>query len=221
MEFLHPMWSGNLANPFPMDVESAPRTQKASAADLDASHRVFPPLRLKLCHRRTHRRQDPSSVPRSGHVPRASEAWADATFSCRLMARCVVGKGPRSIRRNDAPNTMERCACSMPPASLTVAPVPCVSPVKNTAPPPKNLAVSALSCIPCLSLRQKSRRLRALLLLPLQLIPSCGGIGHARSLAEPGSVGSAATWSPCKLHSIHHLPSRLLFSRAPSERIGV
>ena len=38
------------------------------------------------------------------------------------MARCVVGKGPRSIRRNDAPNTMERCACSMLPASLTVAP---------------------------------------------------------------------------------------------------
>ena len=37
------------------------------------------------------------------------------------MARCVVGKGPRSIRRNDAPNTMERCACSMLPASLTVA----------------------------------------------------------------------------------------------------
>src|SRR5438132_5730155 len=167
-----------------------------------------PPLELKLCHRRTHRRQDHSSVPRSGHVPRASEAWADATFSCRLMARCVGGLGPRSIRRNDAPNTMERCACSMPPAELPVAPVPCVSPVKNTAPPPKNLAVSALSCIPCLSLRQKSRRPWALLLLPLQFIPSGGGIGHARSLAEPGSGGSAATWSPCKLHSIHHLPSR-------------
>src|SRR6266849_7608916 len=76
------------------------------------------------------------------------------------------------------------------------------STVKNMAPPPKNLVGSALSCIPCLSLRQKSRRLRAL--LPLPLIPSCGGIGHALSLAEPGYVGSAATWSPCKLHSFHH-----------------
>jgi hypothetical protein len=38
------------------------------------------------------------------------------------MARCVVGKAPRSIRRSDAPNTMERCVCSMLPASLTVAP---------------------------------------------------------------------------------------------------
>src|SRR6266849_2675647 len=134
------------------------------------------------------------------------------------MARCVVGMAPRSIRRSDAPNTMERCVCSMLPASLTVAPVPCASPVKNMAPPAKNLVVSALSCILCLSLWQKSRRLRALLLLPL--IPSSGGIGHALSLAEPGYVGSAATWSPCKLHSFHHLSPRLLFSRAPSERIG-
>src|SRR5205807_9795333 len=113
------------------------------------------------------------------------------TLASSLMARCAVGQGTHSIRRNDAPNTMERCACSMLPASLTVAAVPCASPVKNMAPPPKNLVVSALSCIPCLSPRQKSRRLRALLLLPL--IPSCGGIGHALSLAEPGSVGCAAT----------------------------
>src|SRR5207248_594049 len=117
------------------------------------------------------------SCPRNRRGPRESEAWEGETFSARLLASCAVGKGPRSIRRNDAPNTMERCACSMLPASLTVAAVPCASPVKNMAPPPKNLVVSALSCIPCLSLRQKSRRLRALLLLPLQFIPSCGGIG--------------------------------------------
>ena len=190
------------------------------AADLDASHRVFPPLALKRCHRRTQRRQDHSSVPRSGHVLRESEAWEDETFSCRPMARCVVGEGPRSIRRNDAPNTMERCACSMQPASLTVARAPCASPVKNMAPPPNTLVVSALSCIPCLSLRQKSRRLRALLRLPLQLIPSCGGIGRAVSLAEPGYGGNGATWSPCKPQSFHHLSRRLRLSRALSERIG-
>src|SRR5207237_1510741 len=116
-----------------------------------------------------------------------------------------VGKGPRSIRRNDAPNTMERCACSMPPASLTVAPVPCVSPVKNTAPPPKNLAMSALSCIPCLSLRQKSRRPWALLLLPLQFIPSCGGlVTHAASPSldpvaaqPPGHRASSTQFTTC------------------------
>src|SRR5947209_17228722 len=32
-----------------MGVESAPRTQPTMAAHLDASHRVFPPLKLKLC----------------------------------------------------------------------------------------------------------------------------------------------------------------------------
>ncbi len=190
------------------------------ATHLDASHRVFPPLKLKRCSAQILLWQAHPSVLHSGHVLREEEAWGDRTFSRSLMARCVVGKGPRSIRRNDAPNTMEQCACSMLPASLTVAPVPGASPVKNMARPPKTLVVSVLSCIPCLSLRQKSRRLRAWLLLPLQLIPSCGGIGHARSLAEPGSGGSAATWSPCKLHLVHHLPPRLLFSRAPSERIG-
>src|SRR5258708_37221658 len=47
MESLHALWSGTLANPFPMDLESAPRTQPAVAADLDASHRVFPPPRTE------------------------------------------------------------------------------------------------------------------------------------------------------------------------------
>jgi len=188
------------------------------ATHLDASHRVFPPLELKLCHLRTHRRQDSSSVPRSGHVPREEEAWGDTTFFLRLMARCVVGKGPHCIRRSDAPNMMEPCVCSMLPASPTVARVPGVSPVKNMAPPPKNLVGSALSCIPCLSLRQESRCLRAWLLLPL--IPSCGGIGHAVSLAKPGYNGSAATWSRSKLHPFRHLPPPLRHSRVPNERIG-
>jgi hypothetical protein len=52
VEFLHDLWPGNLADPFPVDVESAPRTQKASATDLDASHRVFPPHELTPCHPR-------------------------------------------------------------------------------------------------------------------------------------------------------------------------
>ncbi len=38
-----------LADPLSMGVESAPRTQPTVAAHLDASHRVFPPLKLKRC----------------------------------------------------------------------------------------------------------------------------------------------------------------------------
>ncbi len=49
MEFLHSTRSGGLADPLAMGVESAPRTQPTMAAHLDASHRVFPPLKLKLC----------------------------------------------------------------------------------------------------------------------------------------------------------------------------
>src|SRR5260370_17461145 len=106
----------------------------------------------------------------------------------------------------------------MLPALRTVARVHGASPVKNMAPPPKNLVGSALSCIPCLSLRQESRPLPALLLLPL--IPSCGGIGHAASLAKPGYDGSAATWSRSKPHPFRHLPAPLRHSRVPNERIG-
>jgi hypothetical protein len=78
----------------------------------------------------------------------------------------------------------------MPPGLLTVARVPCVPTVKDMVSPPKNRVVSARSCIPCLDQHQKSRRLHAF----LPLIPFYGGIGRALSLAEPGSVGNAATW---------------------------
>ena len=155
------------------------------ATDLDAPHRVCPPLKLNLCHPQTSPRLNHPSAPRNGREQREQEAWEGKTFFLSLTARCVVGKGPRSIRRNDAPNTMARCVCSMPPGSLTVAPVPYASTVKDMASAPKNLVVSALSCIPCLSQRQKSR-LHAFLPLPLPFIPSSGVIGHAVSLAEPG-----------------------------------
>ena len=162
------------------------------ATDLDASHRVFPPLELSLCHPRTSLRLDHLSVPRSGRGQRELGAWEDTTFFLRPTARCVVGKEQRSIHRNDALNMMGRCACSMPPVLLTVVPVPYARSVKNMAPPPNTLVVSALSCIPCLNQCQKSIHLPAF----LPLIPSCGGIGRAVSLAEPGSIGSEATWSP-------------------------
>ena len=190
MEFLHSMWSRNLANPFAMDVESAPRTEPAVATDLDAAHRVCPPLKLKPCHPRTSPRLDRPSVPRNGRGQREQEAWEGKIFFLSLTAPCVVGKEPRFIRRNDAPNTKGRCVYSMPPGLLTVARVPCASTVKDMASPPKNLVVSALSCIPCRRGRQKSRRLRAF----LPLTPSFGGIGRALSLGEPGSVGNGATW---------------------------
>jgi hypothetical protein len=106
----------------------------------------------------------------------------------------------------------------MPPGLLTVAPVLYECPVKDLAPPPKNLVVSALSCIHCLSQCQKSRRLRAF--LPLPLSQSCGVIGHAVSLAEPGYGGSGVIWSQWKLHPFRHLPHRLPLSRVLSERIG-
>jgi hypothetical protein len=160
------------------------------ATNFDASHRVRPPLKLKACHPQTSPRLGLASVPRNGLVQREQEAWQDEIFFLSLTAHCIVGKGPRFIRKNDALNTTERCVCSMPPALLTVARVPCASTVKDMAFPPKNLVVSALFCIPCLSQRRKSRRLRAF----LPLIPSSGGIGRALSLVEPGFVGNAATW---------------------------
>src|SRR5712692_7295627 len=130
-----------------MDVELAPRTQPAVATNLDASHRVCPPLKLNLCHLRTSPRLDPPSAPRNGREQREQEAWQGKTFSPRLTARCAVGKGQPSIRRSDAPNTMGRCACSMPPASRTVAAVPYASIVKGMASPPRNRVVSVLFCI--------------------------------------------------------------------------
>ena len=61
-----PHGKAGLADPFTVDVESAPRTQSAVATHLDASHRVFPPLELKPCHPQTPPRQEHPSVPRSG-----------------------------------------------------------------------------------------------------------------------------------------------------------
>src|SRR6266849_10069839 len=57
------IWSRNRANPFAMDVESAPRTQPTVATDLDASHRVCPPLKLNPCHPRTSPRLDRLIAP--------------------------------------------------------------------------------------------------------------------------------------------------------------
>jgi hypothetical protein len=198
------------------------------ATHLDASHRGFPPLTLKRCqpqpsrrldHASTSRRLHHPSALRTGREPREQEAWEGKTFCRRLMARCGVDKGQRSIRRNDAPNTMGQCACSMPPASLTVAAVPYASTVKAMATPPKTLVVSARSCTPSLSQPHQSH-LPAFLPLPLPFIPSSGVIGHAVSRAEPGSSGNAAIWSRWLPHPYQHLSRRLPRSHGPSERIG-
>jgi hypothetical protein len=151
-------------------------------------------------------------------MQREEEAWGDTTFSHNLTARCIVGKGQHSIPRSDAPNTMGRYACFMPPGSLTVARVPYASTVKDMAPPPKNLVESALSCIHCRRWCQKSSRLRAL--LPLPLIPSFGVIGHAASLVAPGYDGNKVTWSPWKPRPFSHLSHHLRLSRVRSVRIG-
>ena len=111
---------------------------------------------------------------------------------------------------------MGQYACSMPPASLTVALVPYASTVKDMVPSPKNLAVSALSCIPCRRWYQKSSRLRAF----LPLIPSFGVIGHAVSLAARGYDGNGATWSRWKSRPFHCPAHRLRLSRVLSVRIG-
>jgi hypothetical protein len=201
-----------------VDVESAPRTQPAVAAHLDASHRVFPPLKLKRCSAHIPLWQAHPSVLHSGHVLREEQAWGDRTFSRSLMARCVVGKGLRSIHRSDAANTMRRCVCSMLPAELPVVAVPCARSVKDMAPPPKNRVVSARSCIPCRMWHQKIHRLCAF----VPLIPFCGGIGHAVSLAVPGEGGSVAIWFSCKSHPFRHLAARLHhLSGVLSEPIGL
>lgn len=190
------------------------------AAHLDASHRVFPPLELKLCCLQSLPRQEHPSVLHAGHMQHEKAVWGERTFSRKLMAHCVAGKGPRSIRKSDAANTMQRCVWSTPPASLTVVVVPYAHSVKDMAPPPKNHVVSARSCIPCPPSYQKSSRLRAV--VSLLLIPSFGGIGHALSLAAPGSIGSAVIWSRCTSHPSRHLWACLhRLSRVPSVRIGV
>jgi hypothetical protein len=176
----------------------------------------LPPLELNLRHPRASPGLDQPLAPRSGRVQRESEAWEDTTFFLRPTARCVVRKEHRSIHKNDAPNMMGRCACSMPPGLLTVVSVPYARSVKHMARPRKNLVVSALCCIHCLSQCQKSIHLPAC----LPLIPSCGGIGRAVSLAAPGYIGSEATWSPWQPRPFHHRPRRLLLARALSERIG-
>ena len=63
-----PHGKAGLADPVPMGVESAPRTQPAVAAYLDAPDRVFPPLTLKLCHQEISRWQDHPSVRHTGHT---------------------------------------------------------------------------------------------------------------------------------------------------------
>jgi hypothetical protein len=111
----------------------------------DASHRVFPPLELKLSYLQTHPWQDHPSVPHNGRVRHEEEVWGGRTFSQSRMEPCVVGKGQRSIRRNDAPSMMGPCVWSMRPASLTVALVPYAPSVKDMAPPPaKPRRVSAV-----------------------------------------------------------------------------
>jgi hypothetical protein len=154
------------------------------ATNRDASHRVFPPLKLKRSHLRIYLQNDSPSVPRSGHVQRALEAWRDTTFSPRLMARCIVGKAHRSIHRSGAQNMMEHCVWSMPPALLTVARVPYAHSVKDMAPPPKNRVESVRSCVLCQRASQRSHCLRAF--VSLALILSCGEIGHALSLVVTG-----------------------------------
>src|SRR5215471_17264669 len=164
-----------------MDVESTPTTQPAVATNLNASDRICPPLELNLCHRRTSLLLDRLSVPHSGPVQLEQEAWQGKTFSLSLMARCVVGKGHHSMRRNVVLNTMGQYASSMPPVSLTVEPVPYARSAKDMVPPPKNLVVSVLFCIHCLRSLRKRSRLRAF--LPLPSIPFSGRIGHAVNLA--------------------------------------
>jgi hypothetical protein len=152
-------------------------------------------------------------------MPHEEEVWGEKILPSRLTARCIASKEQRSIHRSDAPNMMGRYACFMLPALLTVALVPYASTVKGMVPSPKNLVVSARSCIPCRRGYQKSSRLRAFLLLPL--IPSFGVIGHEVLLAVLGYDGNAATWSRWKLRPFHCLPHRLRLSRVQSVRIGV
>ncbi len=83
------MWSRNLANPFAMDVESAPRTQPTVATNLDASHRVCPPLKLKPCHPRT--------SPRLGHLI-APPHWARAARAGSLAGRAFLPQPDGTLR---------------------------------------------------------------------------------------------------------------------------
>src|SRR5450759_2079065 len=133
MEFLHPAWSRGLADPFPMGVEPAPRVEPAVATHLDASHRVFPPLKLMSRHQETPW-QEHSSAHHTGHMQRKEEALGDKTFSHNLMVPCVVGKGQHSTHRSDAPNGTVRVLDAARIADCRSCPLrmPCPGPVSYT-----------------------------------------------------------------------------------------
>ncbi len=190
------------------------------ATDLDASHRVFPPLKLKPCHPPTSPRQDRLiAPPQWAHAARKGSLGGhdflpqpDGTLRCRQGATLY----PQERRpEHDGTVRVLYAARIADCRSWTAA----ASTVKDMAPPPKNLVVSALSCIPCRRWYQKSSRLRAF--LPLPLIPSFGVIGHAVSRAARGYDGNGATWSRWKLRPFHCLPHRLRLSRVQSVRTGV
>src|SRR5260221_12139790 len=77
-----------------MGVEPAPRTEPTVATDLDASHRVFPPLKLKPCHPPTSPRQDRLiAPPQWAHAARKGSLGGhdflpqpDGTLRCRQGA---------------------------------------------------------------------------------------------------------------------------------------
>ena len=78
-----------------MDVESAPRTQSAVATDLDASHRVFPPLELTPCHPRTSLRLDHLIAP---------PQWARAARGGSLAGQDLLPQADGTLRcRQGAP----------------------------------------------------------------------------------------------------------------------
>ena len=78
-----------------MDVESAPRTQSAVATDLDASHRVFPPLELTPCHLRTSLRLDHLIAP---------PQWARAARGGSLAGQDLLPQADGTLRcRQGAP----------------------------------------------------------------------------------------------------------------------
>jgi hypothetical protein len=132
------------------------------------------------------------------------------------MARCVVGKGPRSIRRSDAPNTMARCACSMLPASLTVAPGLLPHPLSRTW--HRHQKTSSCQCCPASPASACGRRADAF--EPCCSFPSSsshlvgGLVTHAASpsldplAAQPPGHRASSTQFTTSLHAFCFLARR-------------
>jgi hypothetical protein len=159
-----------------------------------------------------------STTLRSGQGPQPLAGSRARPSRRNRMERCVARTISPSIRRNGAPNTMARCASSMPLASAVAVPVPYGHAVRNTEPPPSILVASA-RC----SGHTTLPRPRGPSLWPFLLrCPCCGTTGVVGNRDVQGCACSEDNASTFRAHRVlpRRLPMTLTSGRAPNAPIG-